>query len=166
MGKDEFEKEALSYYSQVFGFLVKRVYGDVKLAEDLVQDTYIKVLKNRESYKAVEGRSMRYWITSIAVNVHTDYYRVESKMVKTDLEDITYYMANPEDPYDATEDLRKVRIAIKQLSPRQKFAVLAIADGRSHQSIANEIGCEKDAIRYVVHAGRTRLRTLLNIKKK
>ena len=53
---------------------------DVILAEDLVQDTYAKALKNRSQLKDLT--KLKPWLARILVNLHADYYRVKRDYVE------------------------------------------------------------------------------------
>lgn len=67
-----FEYLYKKYHADVFQFLFYMV-KDRSLAEDLMQEVYIKILK---SYDSFEGRSSeKTWIFSIARNVAIDYFR-------------------------------------------------------------------------------------------
>lgn len=64
------------YHQDVYQFIFYMV-KDRNLAEDLVQEVYIRVLK---SYERFQGKSsLKTWIYSIARNVTIDYFRKEKK---------------------------------------------------------------------------------------
>lgn len=50
-----------------------RLTGNVQVAEDLTQETWIRVWKNLERYKTEQ--SFKAWIFTIARNLTTDYHR-------------------------------------------------------------------------------------------
>jgi RNA polymerase sigma-70 factor, ECF subfamily len=67
-----FEELYSKYHQDVFQFLIYTVRSR-QLAEDLVQEVYIRVLK---SHKNFEGKSSeKTWLFSIAKNVAIDYFR-------------------------------------------------------------------------------------------
>ncbi|WP_456274186.1 RNA polymerase sigma factor SigX [Bacillus sp. AK031] len=67
-----FEELYSKYHQDVFQFLIYTVRSR-QLAEDLVQEVYVRVLK---SHKNFEGKSSeKTWLFSIAKNVAIDHYR-------------------------------------------------------------------------------------------
>jgi RNA polymerase sigma-70 factor, ECF subfamily len=67
-----FEELYSKYHQDVFQFLIYTVRSR-QLAEDLVQEVYIRVLR---SHKNFEGKSSeKTWLFSIAKNVAIDYFR-------------------------------------------------------------------------------------------
>lgn len=67
-----FEELYSKYHQDVFQFLIYTVRSR-QLAEDLVQEVYIRVLK---SHKNFEGKSSeKTWLFSIAKNVAIDHFR-------------------------------------------------------------------------------------------
>jgi RNA polymerase sigma-70 factor, ECF subfamily len=71
-----FENLYDKYHQDVFQFLIYMA-NDRQLAEDLVQEVYIRVLK---SYKNFEGKSSeKTWLFSIAKNVAIDHFRKQKK---------------------------------------------------------------------------------------
>ncbi|MDD3477476.1 MAG: RNA polymerase sigma factor [Candidatus Izemoplasmatales bacterium] len=56
----------------VFSMIISIVH-DKSQTEDLMQDTYIKMLKNIRSYQ--KGRNFNAWLNQIAKNVAIDFYR-------------------------------------------------------------------------------------------
>jgi len=53
--------------------MIVSIVHDKSQTEDLMQDTYIKMLKNIRSYQ--KGRNFNAWLNQIAKNVAIDYYR-------------------------------------------------------------------------------------------
>jgi RNA polymerase sigma-70 factor (ECF subfamily) len=63
------------YGETLFGVLL-RMTGERELAEDLLQDSMVKVWKNASSYNAERGRLFT-WLIGIARNTAIDYLRVQ-----------------------------------------------------------------------------------------
>ncbi len=57
--------------------IIVAIVKDRQTTEDLMQDTYIKMLKNINQYQV--GRNFNAWITQIAKNTALDYYRKHQK---------------------------------------------------------------------------------------
>lgn len=80
------DNEAFEYiYEQskhgVYAIIIA-IVKDRHATEDLMQDTYIKMLKNIDQY--VLGRNFNAWVVQIAKNTALDYYRKHQKSIVTD----------------------------------------------------------------------------------
>jgi len=99
----------------VFSIIVAIVH-DKSQTEDLMQDTYIKMLKNINSYQ--KGRNFNAWLLQIAKNIAIDYYRknhqvsvydpveqsyVFDKANEIETEGVSYEMEEMLTPLDQTE---------------------------------------------------------------
>ena len=67
------------YKNQLFKFIYMKV-KDVDLANDIFQDTFIKVIQNVKSGKYNEEGKFLPWATRIAHNLVIDYFRKQSKV--------------------------------------------------------------------------------------
>lgn len=67
-----FELLVSRYTKPLYNFTF-RLTGNIQTAEDLVQETFIKVWKNLKKYD--QGHSFKGWIFTIARNTTTDYLR-------------------------------------------------------------------------------------------
>jgi RNA polymerase sigma-70 factor (ECF subfamily) len=69
---DRFLDEALSHADALHG-VARRMCRDASLAEDLVQETLLKAIKNREQF--TPGTNLRSWLFRILTNVWVSRYR-------------------------------------------------------------------------------------------
>ena len=69
---DALETLIVNYYNNIFAYLVRRT-GKCEIAEDLTQETFLRLAKSLATYKPT-GK-FAYFIFTIAVNVCNDYYR-------------------------------------------------------------------------------------------
>lgn len=76
-----FERLLTRYKNRVYGFVYAKV-NNASLADDIFQDTFIKVVKTLQagSYKE-EGRFLS-WVLRIAHNLIVDHYRKSNRMPK------------------------------------------------------------------------------------
>lgn len=68
---DAWEDLVTKYYDKIFNYCRRRFFGNKNLAEDLTQDTFLKVISNIDSYKYT-GSFFNYLFT-IAVNTCNNY---------------------------------------------------------------------------------------------
>lgn len=73
MGGDKFEQLYADHASGLLGFLVYRT-GDRALAEDILADTFERVLRSNRSYDPSRG-SAKSWLYTIALNRLHDLHR-------------------------------------------------------------------------------------------
>ena len=96
---------------------------DVALAEDLVQDTYAKALKNRSQLKDLT--KLKPWLARILVNLHADYYRAKREFVELE----SQHLVSDTDPISLAsreESIQLVRYAISQLNDKQRKIISLI----------------------------------------
>jgi len=89
----EFEKEAMPHLDSLYGYAMHLSRNPAD-AEDLVQETYIKALKNHHRYKA--GTNCRAWMFRIMTNTFFNIQRAKKRrpMVEADaLPDIELQVA-------------------------------------------------------------------------
>ncbi|MFM6935835.1 MAG: RNA polymerase sigma factor [Flavobacteriales bacterium] len=74
-----FEVLLMRYKNQLFKFIYMKV-KDVDLANDVFQDTFIKIIQNIKLEKYNEEGKFLPWATRIAQNLIIDYFRKQSKV--------------------------------------------------------------------------------------
>lgn len=79
-----FEILLARYNRRIFTFLLRMVYGNTTVAEDLFQEVFIKVIENRHSFDST--RTFRTWIYGIARNHVIDHMRKEGLRRHTSLD--------------------------------------------------------------------------------
>lgn len=88
------------YAGRVYGFLLRRA-GDPALAEDLSQETFLRVHRARASYDS--NRSFRAWLFAIVHNLLADTLRRRERTPRTSSLDDP--LADPTIAWQATEQL-------------------------------------------------------------
>ena len=93
------------------------------LADDLVQETYIKALKSRSQLQDLD--KLKPWLTRILVNTHIDYLRTKRNQIP--LED--HHVMDHGDPtivMDRKDNIQQVRNAIANLNDNHRKVVTLI----------------------------------------
>jgi len=78
--------ELVRVHAQGVRNVVYRMCGDVQLAEDAAQETFIRAWQNLSSYRP--QTSLRNWLYRIAVNAGTDMLRKEKRILPDDIGDL------------------------------------------------------------------------------
>ena len=78
--------EVYDRYSGALNGVVMRLIGDQEIANDVLQDSFVKIWKNIESYDNTKG-SFYTWMLNIARNTSIDYLRKTKKELKSEIQD-------------------------------------------------------------------------------
>ena len=138
---------------------IARVTGDRALADDLLQESYYRLLRARAAYQSEAHR--RNALFRIATNlIHDSHRRARRAPIVAD----TDYEALPGPRSDARDAERAadLRRAMAHLKPRERELLwLAYAQGSSHREIAASLGLRAASIRLLLFRARRRLASIL-----
>jgi len=145
------------YSSRIFG-LGLVMLGNEAAAEDLVQDTMVKVWRNAERYDPARG-SLDTWILLMARNLAIDSLRrrvLDARMIeKTKPRDEADPTAGPDAIAETTDMVERARRAMASLSDGQRAALeLAYFGGKTSAEVAELEGIP-------LGTAKTRIRTAL-----
>lgn len=149
-----FERHA----SGVHGFL-RRMVRDEALAEDLLQQTFLSVVRSADRYE--RGARVMPWLLTIAGNAARDALRSHRQRVE-----VLGVEAPPEQAVEAAPSdpgaRRRIEAAFEALPPPQREAVLLHKlHGLSFAEVARAQGVTETAARLRAHRGYEKLRALL-----
>lgn len=129
------------YAPRIFAFLCRKLNEPV-LAEDMVQEVFVKVWKNRESLN--EFKSTKAYLFTAANNIAIDYFR-KKKMDSVDIDDYenaAFYRF--EQDFDIPEHIKK---AIDKLTPMQRNVFyLSRFEGMKHAEISEILNISKRTV--------------------
>jgi RNA polymerase sigma-70 factor (ECF subfamily) len=154
-----FELLYARYARPVLAFLTRMVH-DEALAQDLLQVTFLSVVRARGRYQ--KGTALRAWIYAIAGNAGRDALRRRTSR-REDLSAAPPETAAAPPPAERDpEAARRVQEALMQLSVEQREAVvLHKVQELSFEEIAAALGISVSAAKVRAHRGYRRLRELL-----
>lgn len=150
-----------AHQGSLFAFLY-RMCGDADLAEELMQETFVRALRAAERYRPQVRVST--WLFSIAANLVRDRWRRRARRgEELPLQELP--LASP----DSTEaqvlqgiSHERVREALLRLPLEHRSAlVLRYYHDLSYEEIAIALACPVGTVRSRIHNGLKRLRTLL-----
>lgn len=134
-------------------------------AEDLAQEAMILLWRKAASFDPARGMAST-WIYATARNLSISSYRrngSEKLALNADDFDRVDPAASPEDRLGALQRERRVRIALRQLSPDQaRLLQLSFFAERPHRDIARELNLPLGTVKSQIRRGLNNLRRLLN----
>ena len=143
--------------------LAFRLSGNPHDAEDLTQETFMRVFRSLKHYQAgtFEG-----WLHRITTNLFLDMVRHRNKIrmeaLPEDYERVPGTDMTPEQAYTVANLDPALQAALDQLSPDFRVAVvLCDVVGMSYDEIADTLGVKMGTVRSRIHRGRTQLRASL-----
>jgi RNA polymerase sigma-70 factor (ECF subfamily) len=142
--------------------LALRIAGDRRLAQDAVQDAFVRAWRRAGSYDPRRG-SARAWLLRIVRNSAIDQLRSERAKLRAELraEEDTSGRA-PERPDDVAADAQRgsrLRDALRRLPEEQQRVIeIAYFEGLSHSEIATREGIPLGTVKSRLHEGVVRLR--------
>lgn len=146
-------------------FIARRV-RDVKDAEDIFQDVFLKVVKHADSLK--EKEAVRSWIFAIASNQIKDYYRKSKyKVYNNMLDDDKVSIGNEIKSAMAVtlESERCLFALISQLDEKYRYVLIKVViEGMSQKDLAEEMKIPDSSLRSRVQRGKAKLKGLAEKK--
>ncbi|WP_051133366.1 RNA polymerase sigma factor SigE [Nocardia paucivorans] len=143
--------------------LAYRLSGDPQDAEDLTQETFIRVFRSLSNYQpgTFEG-----WLHRITTNLFLDMVRRRSRIRMEALpDDYERVAADGPGPEQVFHDARldpDLQSALDSLAPEFRAAVvLCDIEGLSYEEIAATLGVKLGTVRSRIHRGRQALRDYL-----
>ena len=163
---DKALEELYDRYSRLVFSVLLRITGRAELAEELLQETFLRLWRNAESYRETRGE-LRPWLLTVARNLAFDHRRTkveQQRQREFHLEIVPAIPAGPptEEIYAQRERVRQVREVIGTLpSPQQRALHLAYFEGMSQSEIARAmdepLGTVKTWMRTALHQLREQL---------
>ena len=135
-----------------------RTTGDDRLADDLLQEAYYRLLRTRTVFESDEHR--RHYLFRIATNLIRDQWR----RAKADASALGETPSPDADHAAGDRALRRsdVTRALGQLKPRERILLwLAYAQGFSHEEIADQLGLRPASLKALLFRARRSLVRIL-----
>jgi RNA polymerase sigma-70 factor, ECF subfamily len=171
-GRDVAFRELVHRYERPVFSLVYRMVRDRELAEDLTQDTFVKVLTHVDKYRPEFKFSS--WLFKIANNVAIDHLRRRTldtvsmdgsphagtaDAVEASSFDVAVPQENALDELEAREVGTAIEQAIARLRPEDRSCILLRhVEGRSYEEIAATLDLPLGTVKTYIHRARHELR--------
>ncbi|MFQ6029203.1 MAG: RNA polymerase sigma factor [Dehalococcoidia bacterium] len=141
-----------------------RVLGDKEAAEDVIQEAFLAVWRQADSYSTERGKA-RSWFLSIVRHRAIDVTRGRSyTRQRISLDQINFEPRYPDvwQQVDANLDRDRIKEAVDTLPEEQREAVtLAFFGGFTHLEIAQRVGAPLGTVKGRIRLAMNKLRSLL-----
>ena len=138
--------------------IAQRVLRDTSLAEDAVQETFVKIWRSARQFDAALGTPQS-WISVIARNVALDLVRRRRPYEELSNTDITEVAADPCEPSDP-----KLGQCLARLPAEQVIAIVTMYTyGMSYSELSTCLGSPIGTIKSRVRRGTASLKKYLNV---
>ena len=156
-----------NYTPQIYNF-VYRLCGNVQTAEDVTQETFIKVWKSLKKYDS--NQSFRAWIFTIARNTTTDHLRKKTSVPFSNLdyedrsfdETISDTTEHVEQQFGKIEDVEYFKNLVAQLEPNyQTVLTLYYQNNLTFDEIGQVLGKSINTVKSQHRRALIKLRELM-----
>jgi RNA polymerase sigma-70 factor, ECF subfamily len=139
---------------------LRRVTGDASLADDLLQESYLRLLRAPAS--PTEEAHRKHYLFRIATNLLRDHFRAAKRAPAAAPEIAANAASHPARDFALQSDLEKFLLELK---PRERELLwLAYVEGYRHDEIAKSLRCRTASIRPMLFRARGRLAELLRAR--
>lgn len=159
------------YKDRLYNFIYRFV-NDLDRAEDLVQDTFLKLYTHKHSYREIAKFST--WLYTIAGNLaRTELRKIKRRrtfsVTELSYEDREYIIASsdsgPDDEHVSQNFERNVQRALAELPDDFKtIIILRDIQELSYDEISKIVGVPLGTVKSRINRGRIKLQNLLNRK--
>ncbi|MDD2731694.1 MAG: RNA polymerase sigma factor [Candidatus Pacebacteria bacterium] len=163
-----FEEILYFYEKQIFNYIY-RLVNEKESAEDLTQETFIKVFK--EINKIKPDLNFKSWVYKIATNKAYDWFRKKKRLAAIPILSNTsrHYPGVSEDNLPYTDDKSKeieitdeINRALEKLNPREKTAlILFYRQDLSCQEIADALSIPLNTVKTHLYRAKKSLKNYL-----
>lgn len=152
--KELFDKNSKKVYNLCFGYT-----GDTDTANDLMQETFIKVWQNLDKFRNQSQLST--WIYRIAVNTCLSHLRAAKRKPTDELND--HIIENTtEEVSEKNEQVAALYRAISQLEENERIIITMVLDEIPYPEIAEISGISEGNLRVRIHRIKQKLTEIYN----
>lgn len=149
-----FEANSKKIYHLCYGYT-----GDSDAANDLLQETFLKVWQNLDKFR--NQAMISTWIYRIAVNTCLTYLRSEKRQAKDELTD-QLVETRAEEFSEKNEQVALLYKCISKLEESERIIITMVLDEMPYAEIADISGISEGNLRVKIHRIKQKLTELYN----
>jgi len=153
-----------TYFRDLLIIKLRRRVPSAEVADDLIQETFLRVLTAIRSGGLRNAASLGAFVNSVSNNVLREYYRSESRTTgfAEDSPEPSDERFNPEDEFVTRQSQRQVETVLRELRPRDCDLLRRVfLDEEDKDQVCREFGVDRDHLRVLLHRAKNRFRALL-----
>ena len=163
MTSDNLMKRVLAYDDRLRQFAAYLAHNQYD-AEDLLQDTYLKVMQNAERYS--ENTNLKAWVFTIMRNTFINGYRRKqrSRVTTDESYDNVQFTSTATASTDAADlplYVSEITTAISSMKDNQREALELYIDGFKYHEIADQLNISIGTVKSRIFFARQKLMTTL-----
>jgi RNA polymerase sigma-70 factor, ECF subfamily len=133
---------------------LRRISGDPALADDVLQESYLRLLRHPPSADRDE-REHKAYLFQIATNLMRDRWRAKERERSALERLLSFWSPRPERSEGLSSDMGA---ALDRLAPRDRALLwLAHVEGYDHREIAKVLGLQERSVRVILFRARKKL---------
>lgn len=152
--KELFKSNSKRIFHLCYGYT-----GDESSANDLMQETFMKVWQNLEKFR--NQAMISTWIYRIAVNTCLSWLRSEKRQAKEELTE-TIVETEREEPSEKQEQIALLYKCISQLEENERIIITMVLDELPYEEIAEIAGISEGNLRVKIHRIKHKLTDIYN----
>lgn len=163
------------YYDKLSAYVYRRVLGP-EITEDIVSNTFFKVLKNLKKFKWRGAAEFNGWMYRIATNEVNEYFRKKSKYQFSpdkDLEEYFYKNSKSESvqdeishSVDIQKDFAEISGVIQELKPKEQSLIhLRFFEEMSVSEISRVVKKSENSVRVSLHRALRKIKGRVSTEK-
>ncbi len=166
------EKIYTSYFYLFLSIGKKNYTLEDDVVKDMIQETFIKIWKNKHAIKAKSEAGVRNFALSVFRNTCISHLRKPKFFPEKDINDqdqggslednIEDKRSNPLSEILLIEETRLQEAAIKQLPPKYRIPVKLSLEGMKRKDIAKKLGLKEISIRNLKYSGLKKYEKIMN----
>ena len=160
-------QQAFSYlydnYAAALNGIIYRLVQDKELAEDILQEAFVKIWNNFSSYDTTKGRLFT-WMLNLTRNLTIDTLRSKGYKKQSKISSDENSVSNYADNNDTIEkfDAIGVRKQLSNLKPEQRSIIdMAYFSGYTQDEISKEMGIPLGTVKTRMRSAILELRKML-----
>ena len=162
ISQDEFDRIFSDWYYQLRNYVYYKS-GDMQAAEDIVQDTFLKIWERKESIRPDTVKSLMYKIANNLFLNRLDHQKVLLKF--TSDYSMSEYTAAPDFELEMKEFDQKLQRSISELDEKNRVVFLMNRiDDLTYKEIAQNLGLSQKAVEKRMGKAIAFLKEKLNVK--
>jgi RNA polymerase sigma-70 factor (ECF subfamily) len=154
------------HYSNALFGVINRIVGSEAIAEDVLQEAFIRIWKNIESYTPAKG-ALYTWLLNVCRNAAIDEVRSKAyrkEVQNRNLED-NVHAVNMKTQVTSRVDHIGLNAVVDRLKPEHRSLIDKVYfEGYTQEQVAKELGMPLGTVKTRIRAAMSHLRGIMKVK--